>query len=309
MKSTPKILVCVTAYEDPEAVASFISAIKNQSTPVEKILIVDNSNDKKVCLQPSVNNSNLEVIYSPENLGVSGSLKIAYKRLFSYKYDFLWTFDQDSIPAFSCLENLLKVYREVSQNNYKVGIIAPLSIDLRNNNIIEGANFVKDHFAGCQHQQKKLYECDAPITSGTLISLTTAKTISIPREDLFIDGIDLDYGLRLKQAGYHNFIVTDAIMHHNFGHPSEIKFINRNLLVQKYPPIRHYYICRNHTYLETRYAQGLYKVTSSLKRIKYLIFTIIKIILFDHEYKNIKIWACLLGTFHGFIGKLGKLWH
>jgi hypothetical protein len=37
-------------------------------------------------------------------------------------------------------------------------------------------------------------------------------------------------------------------------------------------------------------------------------FTILKIMLYDSEDKQLKIWACLLGTYHGLIGKLGKTW-
>ncbi|MDY6899721.1 MAG: glycosyltransferase family 2 protein, partial [Cyanobacteriota bacterium] len=128
------------------------------------------------------------------------------------------------------------------------------------------------------------------------------------RADLFIDGIDMDYGLRLKQNGYHNLIVPQAILEHKFGNPVKVKFFKKESFFQKYSALRHYYICRNHTYLATRYAKGWYTITSCYRRIKYMIHHILLILLHESEQKLLKIWACLKGTFDGFIGKLGKKW-
>jgi rhamnosyltransferase len=226
------------------------------------------------------------------------------------EYDFLWTFDQDSIPTPNCLEILLTTYHQLAQqDNYRIGIIAPTSCDPRTDEVVEGAVFLNDRFIGIKHKNSvDFYECDSPITSGSLISLAAAQTVSPPRADLFIDGIDLDYGLRLKQKGFHNLIVTSAIMHHNFGSPIHVKFKSKYRCVQQYSALRHYYICRNHTYLETRYSQDYYRLTSFRWRVKYMLVTIIWILKCDLEDRNLKVWACLLGTFDGLRGKLGKSW-
>jgi rhamnosyltransferase len=97
-------------------------------------------------------------------------------------------------------------------------------------------------------------------------------------------------------------------MFHNLGNPMRVKFINQYRYVYQYPALRHYYICRNHTYLETRFSQRFYRFTSWIRRIKSLFTRIFWITLYDRDDKYLKVWACLLGTYHGFIGKLGKLW-
>lgn len=302
------VLAYITAYEDPEAVKNCIAAILKQTYNIAQILIVDNSSKYKLCFDEEDTSSNIRIIYHHENIGISGGLAIAFEFAIKHGYDFLWTFDQDSIPYSNCLETLLKVYEEQFSNKYPVGILAPTSIDIRTNEVIAGAIFVKDHFTGCNHNNYT-YECDAPITSGSLISIATAKKNPLPRADLFIDGIDMDYGLRLKQSGYHNLIVPQAILEHKFGNPVKVKFLNKDSFFQKYSALRHYYICRNHTYLATRYAKMWYKITSILRRIKYMIHHIILILLHESEQKSLKIWACLKGTFDGFQGKLGKNWY
>jgi rhamnosyltransferase len=302
-----KIAAYITAYEDPKAVMDCLNSIASQSLPVEKFLIVDNS-PKKPLLELT-NQENILIKFHPENIGIGAGLTWAIKWAIEQGYDFLWAFDQDSIAHQDCLLKLLSVYKALANSNYLIGIIAPTAIDHRSNHDVQGAVFDRDHFIGYKPvTDAEYYECDSPITSGSLIVLNAAKTIGYPRADLFIDGIDLDYGLRLKQQGFHNLIVTQAFMNHNFGNPIKINFLQQERYIQKYSALRHYYICRNHTYLETRYAKGCYRLTSVMRRIKYMLSTMFWIMLYDFEQQHLKLWACLIGTFHGLKGKLGKTW-
>lgn len=303
-----KVLAYITAYEEPQAVKNCIAAILEQTYKVAQILIVDNSSQNIVFLD-EYNMENIQVFNHHENIGVSGGLNLAFEFAIKHDFDFLWTFDQDSIPQLNCLENILKVYQQKNSDRYPIGIVAPASIDIRTKEVVTGAIFVKDHFTGCKHNHNSTYECDAPITSGSLISIATAKKNPLPRADLFIDGIDMDYGLRLKQNGYHNLIVPQAILEHKFGNPVQVKSFNEELFFQKYSALRHYYICRNHTYLAIRYAKDWYRITSCLRRIKYMIHHITLILLYESEQRFLKTWACLKGTADGFQGKLGKSWY
>ncbi|MTJ11524.1 glycosyltransferase [Anabaena sp. UHCC 0187] len=302
-----KVAAYITCYQDIESVNRCIQAIEAQSIQVTAIYIVDNS-DKPLLLNDK--NQLLRIHHYPKNIGISEGLVKALAWAINQEYDFLWTFDQDSILTPNCLEILLTTYHKLSeQDNYKIGIIAPTAFDTRISKVVESVVFANDHFRGIKHNHNvDFYECDAPITSGSLISLAAAKTISSPCADLFIDGIDLDYGLRLRQKGFHNLIVTKAIMHHNFGSPIQIKFLNQYRYIQEYSALRYYYICRNHTYLETRFSQGYYRLTSLMRRIKYMLVKILLIMLYDLEDKHLKIWACLLGTYHGLIGNLTEKW-
>ncbi|BAY42646.1 glycosyl transferase family protein [Scytonema sp. HK-05] len=303
--SKNRVAAYITAYKDYAAVNQCIQAIRQQTYKVSAIFVLDNS---PVSLLDNTDSS-IIVSHHPTNIGIGEGLRIAIQWAISQGYDFLWTFDQDSVPTANCLDTLLETYEKLSGDNYKIGIIAPTPIDKRTNEVVEGAVYNCDRFIAYKHNSKVgFYECDAPITSGSLISLSVAKNISLPRGDLFIDGIDLDYGLRLRQQGFKNLIVPSAIMYHNFGQPIKVKFLNKEIFVHKYSALRHYYICRNHTYLSTRYAKGWYKLTSCLRRLKFLIRTLAFILMYDSEERVIKIWACLLGTFYGLKGKLGKTW-
>ncbi len=305
MKS--KVAAYITCYEDEESANRCIKAIESQSIKIKQIYIVDNSNKPLV-----LNNNNrlLLIHHYPNNIGIGEGLNKALEWAIDLEYDFLWTFDQDSVPTSNCLEILLTTYHQLArQDSYEIGIIAPTASDPRTSQVVEGAVFLNDRFVGLTHNDLvDFYECDSPITSGSLISLAAAKSISPPSADLFIDGIDLDYGVRLIRKGFHNFIVIRATMEHYFGNPVRVEFKNKDSFKQQYSALRHYYICRNHTYLEIRFAMGSYRLHSFRYRIKYMLATIFWILKCDMENRKLKIWACLLGTFDGLIGNLGKNW-
>lgn len=301
-----RVAAYITAYEEPKAIETCVAAIQNQSILVEKIFILDNSRRHPISWPDG---EKIWVEYRPENIGVSGGLRRGLEWAIEGGYDFLWAFDQDSVPAANCLERLLETYKSESKPECQIGIVGPTAIDPRTNWVIEGAVFARDAFLP-RHPPSSTdpYECDAPITSGSLISLKAAQMISPPRADLFIDGIDMDYGLRLKLKGFRNLIVPDGILYHQFGNPIRGRFFQRDIFLQKYPPLRHYYICRNHTYLAIHYARGWHRGSSVLRRLKYMAHTMILVGLYDPEPKSLKLWACLIGTFHGIVGKLGKVW-
>jgi len=303
-----RVAAYITAYEDAEALSACIHAIKAQSYPVQQIVVLDNS-VQRLPLSPNCScDETILVWFHPENIGIAGGLKLTIAWALQQGYDFLWTFDQDSIPAPDCLQLLIEAYANRATPENEIGIMAPKAIDARTGEIVRPSLFLGDRFQGFQPSDPSIpYECDAPITSGSLVWMKAAKQVSPPDPALFIDGIDLDYGLRLRKAGFHHWIVPSAVMRHRFGTPLQVQLFGKKKALQLYSPLRYYYICRNQTYLELQHSEGWYRVMCSLRRLKYLAFTIGIILLFDNS-KSQKIYACAIGTYHGFLGKLGKTW-
>jgi rhamnosyltransferase len=309
-----KIAAYVTAYNDIEATKKCIETIKDQSYPIEEIFIIDNS---KISLNIlSFQYQNITIEHYPENIGVSEGLKKGISRYLDKKYDFLWTFDQDSQPDRNALEILLSEYDYLNQQQIPVGIISPTIIESQTKQILPNdlkkayrlqsfsPNLIPSPFP---YYREKLYQCYVVITSGSLINLNAAKQTPLPNPDLFIDGVDWDYCLKLQQNGYHICVTQKAFMHHNFG--TYLTNFGKEHPVYIYSPLRYYYINRNHTYIETRLSSNpLNILLSFIHRLKTLIKKIIKIIIFEPDQKPLKIWASCLGFTHGIIGKLGKTW-
>ncbi len=302
--SSPKILAYVTAYQDEKAVQTCLQAVVRQSLIISHGLVVDNS-PSPLTLPPWV--SNWTTIHRPDNIGVAGGMTLALQMAIEQHFDFLWLFDQDSHPAVDCLEQLLKMYQAQQQPNHPVGIVAPRVIDQTMDRDIGAAVFDRYRFKEYLPDWRKMtwVECDAPIVSGMLISLAAAKKIAGPRLELFLDGVDLEYGLQLRRAGFHNLIVGQAILYHHLGTPLQVRHRNRSYFIHNYSPLRSYYYYRNQTYIETHYAASRYYVWAFLHRWKVAAKDMI-LTIFYREQKLLRIYAVFLGTCHGIRGCLGK---
>jgi rhamnosyltransferase len=305
-----RVAAYITAYEDSQALTACLRALQDQVYPIEQILVVDNSRQPLIVEAIAAGRLPLQVLHHPENIGIAAGINQAIAWAQAQGYDFLWMFDQDSTPTPDCLQQLIKTYAEIATPDRPIGILGPQAIDPRNNTIITPAIFRKDYFHGYVPpiQTNRPFECDSPITSGSLLWLTASQQIGLPDARLFIDGIDLDYGLRLRQAGFRNFIVPAAVMHHCFGNPITLEMLGKKRAIQLYSALRHYYIARNHTYLVLRHAQGAARLTCVLKRLEYTLTTIGMILAFDPQQKLAKVRACVIGTYHGLCGNLDASW-
>jgi rhamnosyltransferase len=299
----------ITAYKDILSLEKCLGAIFGQTYPINHLLIIDNS-PQPLLLKPSFQ---ITIEHHPRNIGVAGGLKKGIQWAIAENYDFLWTFDQDSEPSPNLLNRLVQFYDLLAIKGKKIGIIAPLPIDKITGQKWDGIVFDKYRFREKINSNlaDEYYECDAVITSGSLISLKAARNVSLPDERFFIDAVDWEYCMNFRHNNYQIIVVKSIILDHRFGESHQIQIFpfKRKITIYNYSPLRYYYICRNYTYLETRLAELKYNLIKSvLRRLQFLIVLTAKITLFEPDLKIKKIRACLQGTFDGFIGRLGKTW-
>jgi rhamnosyltransferase len=83
---------------------------------------------------------------------------------------------------------------------------------------------------------------DHVISSGCLIPVPVLDRVGAMREDLFIDGVDIEWGLRAVHHGLRNYGVCAAHMQHSLG-GSTFRVLGRT--VARHPPLRLYYQFRN----------------------------------------------------------------
>ena len=308
---TYKVAAYITAYQDIEALNKTITAIQKQSYTVSEILIVDNS-EKAIISEK--NYQNIIVEFHPENIGVDGGINIAIKWAIQKEYDFLWLFDQDSQPVENNLEILLTKYQELSTKNHNIGIIAPKILDINTLQEFPGYIFQDYKFIPKPEYSKidNYYTCDGVITSGSLVNMSAAKAVQLPRRDLFLDAVDYAYCMNFRSQAYEVIVVKNTSMQHRLGNYSQVKDrlfnINDGIITFTCLPSRYYYACRNHTYFETRQSNKRMLHFCLLHRLKVLINMIIRVIRYEPNFVLLKVWACTLGTFDGFRGRLGKIW-
>ena len=155
--------------------------------------------------------------------------------------------DQDSTPADDMVGKLICALVLKEASGVSVAAVGPRYMDVRQNNpppFIQIRGFrLKRQVCGSDSQ---IVDVDYLVASGCLIPVTILQRVGGMLDKLFIDYVDIEWGLRAKYYGYQSFGVCGAFMDHALGDtPLEI-------LGKKFPvrsPIRHYYMFRNAMYL------------------------------------------------------------
>lgn len=293
------IAIVVTYHPDLVKLACLLDSLKYQ---VEHTVIVNNGtmaeahgfladrNDPSVC-----------VLSLGSNCGVATAQNRGIDWAQEQGADFVVLFDQDSVPAPDMIELLHRAYQLLIGKTFRVAAVGPRYVDERNStrssfSRLSGIRLVKEEFT----TNKEIIPTDFLISSGSMISLETLRNVGCMNEALFIDQIDMEWGLRAKSLGYQSFGVCNAAMAHSLG-DAPLVFFGQKLL--NHNPLRHYYIFRNAVWLISK------KYTPVGWR-----FRLVRMIFF--RYLLYPLWIAprltylkmmTKGLWHGLIGKMGKL--
>lgn len=137
------------------------------------------------------------------------------------------------------------------------------------------------------------------ISSGSLVNICAFKCIGHHDESLFIDFVDVEWGLRANANGFKILANTQAVLMQQLGEQPISIF---GCKVVHHKPLRHYYYLRNvFLMLRKAHVPFIWKVIELAKLpIRILVYGIF-------AYDRKKQWpAMLLGVWHGLKNKKGK---
>lgn len=207
----------------------FVTNLKRHLEIVEKIIIVDNNSRVNIeSIIPNEFFDKISIIHSETNNGIAWALNIGIKEAIKLDFEWVLTFDQDSVPNI----NLLDYYSQVLKNKKNIGLLGTKFSDK-----IEPID-------------KITWENSLTvITSGTLHPIKIFDFVGFYNEKLYIDCVDFDFALRVNLAGYDVIRIDAPLLSHKLGTPLKkygLESSNHNL-------IRRYYYSRNHVFLTKTY--------------------------------------------------------
>ena len=309
MSLSLKIGAFVVAYKDEQAVTRIVNSLLNQSRKIDSILIIDNSPIPLILsLNNQVENPYVEKINFPQNLGISGALIEAQNWAARLGIDWLWMFDQDSEPEASALEKLLQNLESISAGALVPGILACGIYSASGELLVTGYEWREYRYVESSlHAALDPYQCDAVISSGSLIHVEKLKQSNRIEEKLFIDFVDFDLCRKLISKGFDIYVVPEAKMTHELGEPVLVKIPYRGEAVRYFhlSPVRIFHICRNQAFVEFSNSKLKYWPIVACNRIKHCLY-FIQGALFSSPIKYRAIAAALVGLFFGFFSP--KFW-
>lgn len=280
---------------------ALLAALRPQ---MARVCVVDNGSTKDPArtIDPQfLADSWCELVRLPTNRGVAAAQNIGIARARAAGAAFVVLFDQDSEPAPDMVGRLLAVALRQRAAGVAVAGVGPRYVDARQDNPppfirIRGLAVTRQ---ACQSSRASV-EVDYLISSGCLIPMATLDAVGPMREDLFIDYVDIEWGLRARAAGFQSFGVCDATMRHALG-DAPLVLLGRALPLHS--PLRHYYHFRNAVRLYCEPGLPLnWKLADGWRLLlKYGVYS-----LFARPRRA--HWRMMtLGIAHGIMGRMGRL--
>jgi len=279
--------VIVVFYPD----ISYEDSIESLLTQVEKLVIVDNSENgvvSKGLIKQRKQNANIIIIQNFSNMGIAKALNQAIDVARQFNCCWLLTLDQDTHYYKDIVEQLLSIYR-VAEESIKV--VGGNYYDTHNDLLY----WEKDK--SCQYKEVKTV-----ITAGCLINVQTAIKIGCFREDFFIDQVDHEYCLRVRDHGYKVVLSNIPVMDHCVGEKGGVTFPMLGTF-PNHSPLRKYYISRNSIVTIMNYwnKEPLWCITRFIK----LMMGLFLILLFEKQ-KMLKTKAFITGFIDALRNRSGE---
>lgn len=276
-----KVIASIVTYNsDIHRLKLNIEAILSQ---VNEIIIIDNGSSNVDDIQKYISKyESITIIKNCTNKGIATALNQAAEYAVRKGYDWIITLDQDSIAP----DNLVSVYYNFV--NFKdIGIVCCKIVD---------RNF--GEFQGQKLKTKGYEEVPMCITSASMMNLNAWKQVGGFDEKMFIDSVDFDICLSMREYGLKIIRTYDAALLHEVGHSEIRKLFGKEYQIYHHSPLRYYYMVRNGVYLGVKH----HFIIKAVYRVLRLFFLVI---LFE-ENKLRKAKMMVLGFYHALIHRYGK---
>ncbi len=199
--------VIVTYHHDDDMLGKLLISLDKASY---NVIIIKNS-DEKI----ESNSVYCTQIQNSKNVGLAKALNQGIEKAMEFNPKLILLFDQDSFIKPDQLHILadeaIKIFRKS-----KVAAVGP-SFSENNVNITHGFA----HYSGLIVSAKRLNvkSCDSLylITSGTVLNPLYLGEIGLMNENLFIDYIDIEWGMRARSLGYRLVGLNEVHMEHLVG--------------------------------------------------------------------------------------------
>lgn len=300
------IVAVVVTYNRLELLKRVITALKSQTIPVDKIIVINNgaTDGTKEWLDSQ---ESLITIHQ-ENVGGAGGFYRGIKEAMTTEAEWIWCMDDDVFPTSQCLEQLILHYTAED----KTGILCPKRLmdgrvfisETRKQNLSDPLKYIFDDSLEAEMlNDNETIEIEGMAFEGPLIKREVVENIGLPNKDLFILYDDTDYSYRAILAGYKVKVVSNAIME---------KYCHHNTLSKKETIIKNKwklkYHFRNTAYFCHKYGKNLFfRYFGTLPFVIDLYGAITYNFFKGHKYSFSDYFMILKMIRRGIKGKLGKM--
>lgn len=239
------VAAVIVAYRsDPKRLKALVDRLEPQ---VDRLIVVDNSDTRAEQAAVAATARECLLLSTGVNEGVARAQNRGIRVAMQGGARFVLLMDDDSAPPHDLVARLMAGMREALSCGPRPAAIGPLSFDER-----EPAKLLV--YRDTAFGPRRLVRCDLEgslhrvafvLASGCLIDVDALRSIGPMREDLFIDHVDLEWGLRARRAGWEIYALSDVAMAHRLGERIMRPRWLGGRAIHLHSPLRNYYLVRN----------------------------------------------------------------
>jgi rhamnosyltransferase len=237
-----------------------------------------------------------------ENKGIAEAQNVGIRQSIRDGCSHVLLLDQDSAPSPGLVSKLLAAEMKLLKAGKQVAAVGPQYVDEKTGTpscaVRHGCLTVRR--VNLDPRSDDPVETDNLIASGSLTRVDAFRSVGMMREDLFIDFVDTEWGLRARSKGYKSYCVPDAIMMHSTG-DAAIRIFGKEVYVHS--DVRRYYRLRNAVFLLRLRSMGWQWRSYISPRIPYYI--LLYVWLSERKLRNTGLMLKALRD--GLSGRLGPL--
>ena len=183
---------------------------------------------------------NLIHIQPGKNIGLAAAINAGLSKANSLKAAWCILLDQDTTVDVDLIDKMGGIYQK-HRSKKRIGILA-----------VNYRSVCKSRLAYSNVEDG--HSLETCITSGSIISTEMVNNIGVMKEELFIEGVDVEFCLRAKENGYIIVTSKQPYMTHSAGYPETKRFLWRKVEVTHHTPWRCYMQYKNMTSISAEYA-------------------------------------------------------
>ena len=326
------IFAVIATYNRRDSLGRCLEALLTQTHPLDAVCIVDNAStdgtfdflkergwvgdvaSPATHIVESVRHVQLPVgkkqaihyVTMPENTGGAGAFHEGLKRGYEKGYDWLWLLDDDGLPDIDALEKLLDAAERGQGFVYNCLTIASDRENLAIPCVIYHGETRADGWKMAR-TLSEIKDCgivlngQANFFNGSLIHRAVIDKVGLPDKGFFIWGDEVEYTMRIQDAGLKTHTVRNSFLVHPYQKPRTLRCFGRTMRFIPLPPWKLYYSVRNSLYIDRKYKLSRYP---HLRFVCKVLKNLVVALVFGKD--KLKAVRCLMMAFKD--GLLGRIY-
>ncbi|WP_136313931.1 glycosyltransferase family 2 protein [Actinomyces procaprae] len=237
----PVVVAVVVTFNPDHDVTELLRVLDQQC---DRVLVVDNGSSAAVLsrIEDAAASTGAELLALGGNRGIAAAQNVGIARARELGASHVLLSDHDSLPAPGMVKRLLRGFDSTG----RVAAVGPLPQEERAgaDQLVYVRRRWKPGRATPAELDTDLLDVAFLIASGCLVSMAALDAVGAMDESLFIDHVDLEWGLRAHRAGYRLLVAPAAGLHHSLG-DDVVMLPGRSQPVHVHGPARNYYLARN----------------------------------------------------------------